>query len=353
MKSKPGTDWLSTFCKTLVKDRGFFIIFSKKRRQIAGDMLIEETPFIACANKSVGVAVMTHCAKKHLPHCLPPLLNSALRPRVLVVNSSSNDGTVELAQELGAETLVIPRREFNHGTTREAARRYLKTDIVGMITPDAYLHDEHAFAKLIAPLLSGHAAAAYARQVPHKGADFFEAFPREYNYPANSHIRGIENLSCYGVYTFFCSNSCAAYDNRALEAIGGFQEALLGEDTVAVAKLLRSGHKIAYVAEAVVSHSHRYSLWEEFQRSFDTGIARKEYAELLSGGSDEKRGREYFKQIVRRLAKENPVMLPYAFAHVFAKWIGYKIGTKSVKAPIWWKKAMSSQDFYWQTRADT
>ena len=44
---------------------------------------------------SVGVIVVTHNAKKHLAHCLPYLLNSELCPRVLVVNSSSNDGTVE------------------------------------------------------------------------------------------------------------------------------------------------------------------------------------------------------------------------------------------------------------------
>jgi rhamnosyltransferase len=192
---------------------------------------------------------------------------------------------------------------------------------------------------------------AYARQVPHQGADFFEAFPREYNYPAASHIRGIEDLPRYGVYTFFCSDSCAAYDNRALEAVGGFQEVLLGEDTLAVANLLRKGYKIAYAADAIASHSHRYSLWHEFRRSFDTGIARKEYAEILScENSDEKRGVEYFQQMVKRLVKENPGMLPYAFAHVFAKWAGYKIGKKSVKAPLWWKRALSSQDFYWESR---
>jgi rhamnosyltransferase len=294
--------------------------------------------------KSIGVAIITHHAKHHLAQCLPQLLQSPLRPRVLVVNSSSEDGTVEKAQELGAETLVIPRAEFNHGVTREVARSYLNTDIVGMMTPDAYLEDQHALDKLVVPLLAGHASVAYARQIPHEGADFFESFPREYNYPSSSHIRGIEDLPRYGVYTFFCSDSCAVYDNRALESIGGFQETLLGEDTVAVAKLLRDGHKIAYVAEAVVKHSHRY----EFLRSFDTGLARRGYAELLQGGgSDQKRGIVYFQEMVKRLAKEQPLLLPYACAHVFVKWAGYKIGTKSLNAPLWWKKALSSQDFYW------
>lgn len=297
--------------------------------------------------KTVGVAVITHTARHHLPHCLPPLLASPLRPRVLVVNSSSGDGTVELAQQLGAETLVIPRESFNHGTTRELARRHLNTDIVGMLTPDAYLCDEHALQKLMEPIFSGQASAAYARQVPHHGADVFEAFPREFNYPAESHIRGIEDLPRYGAYTFFCSDSCAAYDNQALEAIGGFQEVLLGEDTVAVAKLLRNGHKIAYVAEAVARHSHRYTLRQEFCRSFDTGLARQGYAGLLAGGSDQRRGWEYVQALVKRVSQERVSLLPYALAQVCAKWLGYKIGVNSVHAPLWWKRALSSQDFYW------
>ena len=39
------------------------------------------------------------------------MLSSPLHPRVLVVNSSSNDGTVEEAEKLGAEVLVIPRHQ--------------------------------------------------------------------------------------------------------------------------------------------------------------------------------------------------------------------------------------------------
>lgn len=299
---------------------------------------------------NVGVAIITHNAKKHLKYCLPPLIQSPLKPRVLVVNSSSNDGTVELAREMGAETLIIPRADFNHGSTREKARHHLKTEIVAMITPDAYLCDLNALGKLVAPLTEKKASIAYARQIPHDNADFFESFPRSYNYPNESHIRGIEDTPIYGVYTFFCSNSCAAYLNAALDEAGGFASVLLGEDTTAVAKLLRKGHKIAYVAEAIAKHSHRYSLVEEFRRSFDTGLARKEYGDLLKCESgDGKRGLGYVKEMCRQLAVKKPYLLPYAFSHVFAKWLGYQVGKYSVNAPLWWKKQLSSQDFYWQS----
>ena len=138
--------------------------------------------------------------------------------------------------------------------------------------------------------------------------------------------------------------------NSALDEVGGFPSVLLGEDTCVVARLLRKGHKIAYVAEALVKHSHRYSLLEEFRRSFDTGLARKEYGSLLEcEGSDVQRGFGYFKEMSKQLLKDKPYLLPYAFSHTLAKWLGYKIGRTSERAPIWLKKKLSSQDFYWSS----
>jgi len=299
---------------------------------------------------SIGVVVTTYKAKNHLHHCLPPLLNSPLKPRVLVIDSSSNDGTVEIAKQLGAETTVIPQSEFNHGTTRELARKILNTDIIVMVTQDAYAVDKDMLSKLVEPILNGKAAASYARQLPHHGADFFEAFARQFNYPSESHVRCIADVSKYGVYTVFCSDSCAAYLNSALNAVGGFKEVLTGEDTVAVACLLQNGYKVAYVAEACVRHSHRYSLKQEFQRHFDTGLARRGYYNLIAfAGEDEKRGQLYVKTLIKKVLKEKPYLLPYASMHIVAKWLGYRIGAMSLNAPVWLKKALSGQKYYWKT----
>lgn len=300
------------------------------------------------AKLSVGIAIITHNAKHHLLHCLPPLLYSPLKPRVLVVNSSSHDGTVAEAQRMGAETLVIPRKEFNHGLTREHARRVLKTDIVVMMTPDAYAMDRNVLEKLIYPLTTGKASVSYARQIPHLGADPLEAFARQFNYPSQSHIRSIDDVPYYGIYTVFCSNACAAYLSSALDEVDGFPDVLTGEDTVVVSKLLQRGHRIAYAADAIVRHSHRYSLGQEFRRHFDTGLARKSYAHLLSfAGTDGRRGKAYAKSLLKQVWNKHRQLVPYACLHLFAKWIGYRIGKASVKAPRWFKRALSSQDFYW------
>lgn len=298
--------------------------------------------------KSIGIAIITHNARNHLPYCLPPLIQSELKPRILVVNSSSNDGTVELAKQFGVETLVIPRTEFNHGKTRELARKALKTDIVVMITPDAYAVDPGVIGKLVQPLIEEKASLAYARQIPHKGALIWESFPRGFNYPETSQLRSIEDVSQYGVYTFFFSDSFGAYSNAALDEIGGFTSVLTGEDTVACAKLLLKGHQVAYVAEAVVHHSHHYSLMHEFKRHFDTGLARQDYRELLAhGGGDSKRGQAYVKSLFKHLAQNSPHLIPYAIMQTLAKFAGYYLGKNMTWAPKSLKKMFSSQDFFW------
>jgi rhamnosyltransferase len=55
-----------------------------------------------CPSPSVGVVVITHDSRRHLVGSIPPVLGSPLRPRVLVVDSSSTDDTVAEARRLGA-----------------------------------------------------------------------------------------------------------------------------------------------------------------------------------------------------------------------------------------------------------
>ncbi len=299
--------------------------------------------------KTVGLAVLTLNAEEHLTRCLSPFLQSSLKPKILVVDSSSTDGTVAQAKQLGVDILQIKKTEFNHGKTRELARKHLNTDIVVMLTPDAYAIDAFVLEKLIYPIQEGLASIAYARQIPHEGAGFFESFARDFNYSPKSEIRSIADVSRYGSYTFFCSDSCAAYLNSALDEIQGFRSVLLGEDAVATAELLKRGHKIAYVAEAQVRHSHSYSLKQEFSRYFDTGLMRKEYENLLSCAcNDQARGVAFARQLLKQLYKNRPLLIPYGCIHILVKWAGYRIGQASINAPLWWRKTLSSQKYYWE-----
>jgi len=299
---------------------------------------------------TVGIGVITYKDGKHLKYCLPPLLKSPLRPKVLVFNSSSNDGTVEEAERLGAETFVIPRKNMNAGTSREKTRKKLGTDIFVAMTPDAYALDEHMIERLVKPIVEGKVAVSYARQIPHDNATPIAKFSRIFNYPEQSQIRGIEDVDRYGSYLPFCSDTCAAYSQKALDEVGGFRWVLGGEDTIATAMLLRKGYKVAYVAEAVVKHSHNYTPMKEFIRHFDTGIYRHIWRKTLffGKGSDGSRGVRYLLGMIQYLRKTAPTWLFTSILQLAMGYAGYivgKFGCDFIPNSI--KMRISHADYFW------
>jgi rhamnosyltransferase len=262
----------------------------------------------------------------------------------------SSDRTCKIASQFdGVSIHVIDQKDFNHGATRELARSILGTDIVVFLTQDV-LPSPGFLQPLIEPILNGRAVATYARQVPHEGAGFFEAFPRYFNYPVESHCRTIEDAKEFGVYTFFCSDSASAYCSQAVSSIGGIQPVLTNEDYFTVARLLVDGGAVCYVAESVVQHSHRYTIIQEFQRYFDTGYVRGQEAWVQQlVGNAESRGSDFVTAMFKELVSSRPHLLPYAIFQTFAKWIGYRIGFHGSKLPLPLKIRFSSQKYFWRS----
>ena len=301
-------------------------------------------------NNKFGVLLLTRNAEMHLQRCLGPIFDSPLKPKVLVIDTSSTDRTREIAQRMGAQIDIIKPLEFNHGATRERGRKLLGTEVVIMLTQDAYPVDAGMLGFLVQPLLAGEASVSYARQLPHQGAGLLEAFQREFNYPAASQIRGLADSKTYDVYTFFCSNSCAAWSNAALDQVGGFPAILSNEDYVTVARLLSRGHRIAYVAEAQVYHSHTYSLRQEFQRYFDTGYVRAENRWIRDlVGTDESRGLDFTVALLKHALPRQPWLLPGILALLLAKWLGYRCGFYGHGLPGKFFRWASGQKYYWHS----
>ena len=301
---------------------------------------------------SVGVVFITYRSEAHLASCIPPIATSALHPKILIVNSGPDHGTAAIAKDWGAEVMAIDEKEFNHGITREIARKKIGTDIVVMMTPDAYATGTDFLERLIEPLLSGQAAFAYARQVAHNTDDFFENFPRRYNYPQSKEIQLItlQDVKRLKVKTFFCSNSCAAYLNKVLDEIGGFPETLTAEDYLVSIKIIQRGYTKAYVPEAIVKHSHKYSLKEEFKRNFDTGYIRNKNIEIEQlTGATEMEGINYAISFVKATVQEKPAYLLYAICILISKYAGFMMGYRSNWLQESVKKKCSSQPYYWNS----
>lgn len=299
----------------------------------------------------VGVIIPTLNAVPYFSELLPALSRQGLSPnQYLVIDSSSEDGTVRLAREFGARVETIARRDFNHGgTRRHAVTAMSQYDVLVFLTQDAVPASADAVSHLVTPFSDPAVGMSYGRQLPRPTAKAVERHARYYNYAEQSEVRSFEDRHRFGIKTVFCSNSFAAYRRSALEAVGSFpQDALFAEDQIVSGRMLMANWKLAYCADAQVTHSHGYSLAEEFRRYFDVGVFHGRNAWLLAAfGKVEGEGFHFLRAQMEYLLKHEPLSIPSAFMRTGAKYLAYKIGQREAKLPLKWKRRLSMQPSYW------
>jgi rhamnosyltransferase len=270
---------------------------------------------------------------------------------VLLMDSSSSDDTVGWANQLGASIFTIPRSTFNHGGTRQLAVEWLPdTDIIVFMTQDAVLANEFAIENLVRAFDDPQVAMAYGRQLPHVDAKPLGAHARLFNYPDKSYVATLPDREQMGIKAAFSSNSFAAYRRSALMAVGGFpRDIILGEDTFVAAKVLLAGWKVAYQADALVYHSHDYSMCQEFRRYFDIGVFHhREHWLLDAFGKPEGEGGRFVRSEIVYLFQHAPWLIPSALLRTGLKYLGYRLGRTERLLPLGLKRLLSMHRGFWR-----
>ena len=301
------------------------------------------------------VIIPTYQAGRHLDALLPALRAQNIPAHeVLVVDSSSTDNTAERFRQFGAEVIVIPQSDFNHGGTRRFAAQYCAdAEFLVAITQDA-IPEPLAFQALLTAFDNPEVGVAYGRQLPRPQARSIERHARLVNYPENSSvIRSYEDRTRYGVRTTFCSNSFAAYRRSALVQVDNFpEECFFGEDQVTAARLLIAGWKLAYVSEAAAIHSHNYTPLDDFRRYFDIGVFHSRNRWMLeSFGKAEGEGLRFVKSELSYLLNREPQAIPSAILRTFLKYAGYRLGMLEARLSSAAKKRLSMAPYYWNNKA--
>ena len=271
--------------------------------------------------------------------------------RTVVIDSESADGSAERAQDAGLTVQRIARAQFNHGATRQQAleRHAADADWVVFMTQDAVLGEPQAIARLLQAFDDPRVAAAYGRQLPHPEASPIAAHARLFNYPDRSETRTLADVPRLGLKACFMSNSFAAYRVQALREVGGFaSDLILAEDMHLAARLLLAGHAVRYQADALVYHSHNYSLVEEFQRYFDTGVFHAQQAWLTErfGGAG-REGLKFLRSEMHHLLRHAPWRLPEAAVRTVLKALAYRLGRGHARLPRAWRQPLSLHKGFW------
>ena len=225
-----------------------------------------------CKLPTAAVVIPTCNAGAGFERLLVEIGQQTVQPMYrLVIDSDSQDDTADIAERLGWQVMKIGRKDFSHGGTRQLALEILlqecpSLDIAVYLTQDVRLPQKDSLQKLLAALADRQVAAAYGRQLPHEGASIYAAVDREFNYPPTSRVKSLADRETMGIKAAFLSDSFAAYRVADLREMGGFPPTNICEDMYVAGKMLLSGKKISYVAEAAVHHSHEPRMAEMWRR---------------------------------------------------------------------------------------
>jgi len=270
--------------------------------------------------------------------------------KVMIIDSSSIDNTIDVFNHCGCSAYVIPRSSFNHGATRQLALNLCPdAEILIYMTQDSILASPDSVKNILTPFKDEKVGAVCGRQIPYPDASPIAAHARLFNYQAVSSVKSKDDIKRIGIKAAFLSNSFAAYRRTALMDVGGFPSNIIfGEDTYVAARMLLAGWKVAYAAEASCYHSHNYSIVEEFRRYFDIGIfhsQEKWFIDLL--GKAEGEGKKFVLSEFKYLLKKAPWLIPSAMLRTLVKLMGYKLGQMEHKLPSQIVKRLSMNKGYW------
>ncbi len=249
--------------------------------------------------------------------------------QILYVITKSSDQTEAILKKLHASYQTINQKDFSHSLTREKAALASQADIVCFITQDIIIQDDYWLEKLVQPIISGVADAAYSRQISEYSN--IEKYTRESNYPAKSSIKSKKDIPKLGLNTFFFSDAASAVKLSTFKKLDGYDHKKLpiSEDMYLAYKIIMSGGKIAYQADSVVYHSHNFSLRELYARYKLTGQFMRQNSYLDQYGTTSSGGK-MAKYILKRAIQDRNLraLLRYPF-DMAARLIGMKVGQRT------------------------
>lgn len=299
----------------------------------------------------IACIIPTYNGRDELARLLQSLDEQILDHDLIIVDSSSTDGSAELAQQAANTFITIPSSQFNHGGTRQmVVDRFPDYEILVFLTQDAILASPESLAKLVSNFNDSDVGAVCARQLPHHDASPFAEHARLFNYPPTDRIADKAAIGELGLKSAFLSNSCAAYRRSALLAAGGFPtNVILAEDMYVAARMILLGWKMAYDSQATCYHSHNYTVAQEFKRYFDLGVfhAREAWIRSSLGGAGGE-GRKYVLSELRFLKASHKVLWPESLCRSAVKLLGYKLGQAEANIPVAWKRKLSMHRGFWK-----
>ena len=209
-----------------------------------------------------SIVIRTYNEAKHLPELLQSISSQTqerIKQETIIVDSGSDDGTLDIARQFDTKIVNISKEEFSFGRSlnigcERAAGAYL-VFISGHCVPT----DEEWLERLVEPLQRNDVVYTYGRQIGSGESRYSECQLFKRYFP---------EISAIPQEGFFCNNANAAIQKDVWKQ-NPFDETLTGlEDMELARRLVNAGHSLGYVAEAPVYHFHDES-WHKVRMRYE------------------------------------------------------------------------------------
>lgn len=212
------------------------------------------------SNEKVTVVVRTLNEVRHLEKLAAGLEAQTRKVDELVlVDSGSTDGTVQLAEKLGFQINFISPDEFSFGRSLNIGYENSTGDIVVTLSAHVYPIHEDFVEQLVSPFSDPKVGLTYGRQVGDQTSAFSERMIMLDWYPEHPTENHMELP--------FANNANSAVRRSVWEKYK-FDENLPGlEDIEFCHRFYKEGFISEYVPEAVVVHIHNES-WKKIHNRY-------------------------------------------------------------------------------------
>jgi rhamnosyltransferase len=302
----------------------------------------------------ISVLIPVKNGGEDLRRCLDAIAGQRVgdEVEVVVVDSGSTDGSLEVARAGGAQVHEIAPERFNHGATRNLLVRRSRGDLLVFTSQDAHAEGDDWLARLTAPLRAGDdVAGVYGRQIAHEHAKPPERFFLEFLYGPHARTQRAAARDELSMQTTLFSNANSAIRRSVFERFPFAEDIIMSEDQEWSQRVLLAGHALVYEPRAAVRHSHPYTVGQAFRRFFDSGVsAERAYLAGAKPAQDVLRRQavRYAREEVAWLVRSgNARWLPFAAVYETAKFAGLQLGARHRSLPHALKVRMSAVPSYW------
>lgn len=269
--------------------KGFFIKVRQKVSKSENESINLYVPKVNFASENeilvnkenikISVIIPTKNAGENFEYLLICLTNQKgfEDVEIIVVDSGSIDGTVQLANEYGAKVIRIKPEDFSHSYARNLGAEKASGKYLLFVTQDILPPSEKWIYELFSAIKNNPVSAVSCVEFPRKDADLFYRVSTwsHYNFLGVNNTDKIMEKPVNESYVFLRRN-CQLSDITCLIDKDTFMNYKYrfeyAEDLDLGLRLINDGYKLALLSSVKVIHSHNRDAYYFLKRAFVDNI---------------------------------------------------------------------------------